>query len=428
MPDRSIAPQIKDAVDFQFTLPQIQQHICNNDLPLYFYQGGSQDVIQIDWVFQAGIWAEQKTAVANAVAAIYKNGTTLQSELEINEALEFYGASLKVTCGNDYTTFTLHCLSKHLPALLPVIFEILTQPAFAEKELEIYKQNTIQAMRIKLLNCDFVANRHIEAALFSKEHPYGRYAEIADIEALHRQDLLDYFHANFASDLCTMFVAGKYTDSALALIQEVFGKEKWNQFATKKTIEIKTINPSADKHFKLINNEEGVQAALRVARHFVPRSHPDFIPMQVLNTLLGGYFGSRLMSNIREEKGYTYGIYSYIAPYKHASMMMISTEVGRAVAQASITEIWNEMEGLKNETIENEELLLVKNYMLGSLLSDMEGPFAIMRLWKNLILNKEAIEHFNQRVAAIKTVQAKDLQALAQKYFVEEDFFQVVVV
>lgn len=428
MPDRSIAPQIKDAVDFQFTLPQIQKHVCNNELPLYFYRGGSQEVIQIDWVFRAGIWAEQKTAVANAVAAIYKNGTTQQSELEINEALEFYGASLKVACGNDFTTFTLHCLSKHLTALLPVIYEILTKPAFAENELEIYKQNTIQAMRIKLLNCDFVANRHIEAALFGKDHPYGRYAEIGDIEALQRQDLLDYFHTNFASDQCTMFVAGKYADSDLALIQEVFGQEKWNQFVTEKTIDVKPINQNAEKHFMLINNEEGVQAALRIARHFVPRSHPEFIPIQVLNTLLGGYFGSRLMSNIREEKGYTYGIYSYIAPYKYASMMMISTEVGRAVAQASIDEIWNEMECLKNEIVDKEELLLVKNYMLGSLLSDMEGPFAIMRLWKNLILNQEGIKDFNQRVETIKAIQAKDLQALAQKYFVKDDFFQVVVV
>jgi predicted Zn-dependent peptidase len=165
-----------------------------------------------------------------------------------------------------------------------------------------------------------------------------------------------------------------------------------------------------------------------VARLFPNRHHPDFAPMVVLNTLFGGYFGSRLMSNIREDKGFTYGIYSSLTPYKHGGAITIHTEAGRDVLDAALKEVYYEMELLRTEEVDEEELLLVKNYLLGNLLGDLDGPFSILQRWRTLILNGFTVEHFNRNISIYKSITPKELKALAEKYFDRKDFFEMVVI
>ncbi|MEJ7683980.1 MAG: insulinase family protein [Segetibacter sp.] len=171
-----------------------------------------------------------------------------------------------------------------------------------------------------------------------------------------------------------------------------------------------------------------MQGAIRIARPFPNRHHPDFMKAQVLNNLFGGFFGSRLMSNLREDKGYTYGIHSYFQNHIQDSPWMISTEAGRDVCEASIREVYKEMEILKNKTADEEELLLVRNYMIGSILGDLDGPFQIINRWKNYILNGLDESYFYNSINTIKTVTAEEIQQLAQKYLVPEEFYELVVV
>ncbi|HTN17820.1 MAG TPA: insulinase family protein, partial [Chitinophagaceae bacterium] len=159
----------------------------------------------------------------------------------------------------------------------------------------------------------------------------------------------------------------------------------------------------------------------------VQRTHPDFAALVVLNTIFGGYFGSRLMSNIREDKGYTYGIYSSIGAFAHDASLTIHTEVGSHVVDQAVQEIYKEMELLCAEPIAEEELLLVKNYLLGNILGDLDGPFSIMQRWRSLILNGFTIERFNENIRTYKNITAAELQALAQQYFNPKDFTERVV-
>ncbi len=174
MPDRSIPPVIHDAVEFNYVLPPVQQTALRNGLPLYWLNAGVQDVAEIDFVFPAGLWYEEKPAVAQTVAALIKNGTSRRTSHALHEAIEFYGASLNVQAGNDFTIVTLYTLTKHLPELLPVVYEVLTEAVFPEEELAIYKQNSVQRLLVSLRQCEFVANQRIDALLFGPEHPYGR--------------------------------------------------------------------------------------------------------------------------------------------------------------------------------------------------------------------------------------------------------------
>jgi len=426
MINRKQTPPIHDAVSFDYRLQEVQQERLPNQIPLYWLNAGTQDVVQIDWVFQAGLWQEPQTAVAQAVAALLKNGTAGKTALQLNEAIEFYGASLKVSPNNDYTIVSLHTLTRHLPGLLPVVREILTAAAFPEEELQIYKRNARQRLAVNLRQCDFVANRHIDAYLFGRQHPYGRFTEATDLDALEVQVLRKFHRDHYHAGNCRIFMAGRIDKSHVSRVEEHFGKESWG--GGNAIQHEYRIQPAAEKKYRIINDENGVQGAVRIARNFITRKHPDFSPMLVLNTLFGGYFGSRLMANIREEKGYTYGIYSQIYNYKQEGALLIATEAGKDVCEQTVQEVYKEMDLLCREPVSEEELLLVKNYLLGNLLGDLDGPFSIMQRWKNLILNDLPAEHFDRSIEIYKSITPGRLLELAQQYLNKTDYYELVVV
>jgi hypothetical protein len=185
--------------------------------------------------------------------------------------------------------------------------------------------------------------------------------------------------------------------------------------------------PAVEKKYRIQNDPDAVQGAIRLASQFPNRHHPDFKKVMVLNTVFGGFFGSRLMANIREEKGYTYGIYSYLQNHIQQSALVISTEAGKDVCEPAIAEIYKEMRLLCEENIGEEELSLVRNYMIGGILGDLDGPFHIIAKWKNIILNNLDVSYFNESVETIKTISADELRILANKYLVPSTFYELVV-
>jgi len=424
--DRTIAPVMYDAVDFDYKLPPINTVKLDNGLPLYWIDAGVQDVVEIDWIFPAGLWYEQKASVSQATAGLLKSGTSKYTSQQIHEALEFYGAQLKVAAGNDFATISLHTLTKHLPELLPIVLEIITDSIFPESEIEIHKRNAVQKLLVHLRQCEFVANQRIDAMLFGEEHPYGRFSKREKIEALVREDVVAFYKTCYTLDNVKIFMGGKVGEREVKCINDVFGKAAVGKSPiVRGTFPVTT---SAERIDKISNDPNGVQGAIRIGRLFPNRQHPDYSPMVVLNTLFGGYFGSRLMSNIREDKGYTYGIYSSMAPEIGGGSMTIHTETGTAVVDNAIKEIYKEMNILCNEKAPDDELLLVKNYLLGGLLGDLDGPFSILHRWRSIILNGFDEHYFNNNVRIYKTITPAELQALAQKYFDPKDFHEVVVI
>jgi zinc protease len=424
--DRKNSPAIHDAVEFEYKLPPINTTQLDNGLPLYWLDAGVQDIVQIDWIFPAGLWQEQKPSVAHATAGLLKNGTAKHTSEQIHEALEFYGAQMKVKAGNDFSTITLYSLTKHLPALLPMVHEIITESSFPEEEVEIHKRNAIQKLLVNLRQCEFVAEQQIDAMLYGPSHPYGRFSKKENMEALLRDDLVSFYHTHYNLANARIFMAGKVGENEVKCINEIFGKPLADKSVIKE--ESFPIVSSPEKIHRISNDPNGVQGAVRIGRLFPNRHHPDYSPMVVLNTLFGGYFGSRLMSNIREDKGYTYGIHSSLSPDINGGSYIIHTETGRDVAEKAIVEVYHEMEKLRNEVASEDELLLVKNYLLGGLLGDLDGPFSILQRWRTLILNGFTEDYFNNSIKIYKSITAEELQLLAQKYFDKNAFYELVVV
>ena len=424
--NRKTAPHIKDAIEFNLELKPYQHFTLDNGVPVYTIDAGAQEVLQVELVFYAGNWFEQQNSVASATNSLIKNGTSNKTAFQLNEEFEYYGAYCNRACYNETAIVSLSALSKQIPALLPVIREIITDSVFSEEELNIYKQNSKQRLSVSLQKSDFVANRLSDAYLYGEQHPYGKYVNPEDIDALNSSLLKAHFQQYYVNGQCVIFVSGKLPADIETHLNAAFGDLSLKPFNNQLT----TINqtPAVQKKYRIQNDVNGVQGAIRIARPFPNRHHPDFMKVMVLNTLFGGFFGSRLMSNIREDKGYTYGIHSYVQNHIHDSAWLISTEAGKDVYEATIEEIYKEMKLLRDDLVDEEELLLVRNYLIGTILGDLDGPFHIMGRWKNLILNNLTDDYFYKSIETIKTISAEELRDLAKKYLVPEQFYELVVI
>jgi len=428
MLNRTIAPQTVDPVNFKLSLKPYTKLTLKNGVEVYSIDAGAEDVMMIEWVFYAGNWFEDKNLVAASANFMLKNGTSKKTAFEINEHFEYYGSHFNRACYNETATLSLHSLTKYIDKLLPVVRELITDSIMPQEELDIYKQNMKQRLSVSLKKADFVAGRLIDEYLFGANHPYGKYSRFEDFDALTRDELLAFYDRYYRNGKLILFVAGKLPQNLEQLLNDNFGDLPFHQ----KDFVIPSIQttPSAKKgeSIRVNNDPNGVQGSIRLARPFPNRHHPDFMKVQVLNMLLGGFFGSRLMVNIREDKGYTYGIHSYLQNNIYESAWMVSTEAGRDVCEAAIKEVYAEMQGLRDEPVEEEELMLVRNYMMGIILGDLDGPFQIIARWKNIILNNLDEKYFYEYINTIKTVTAEDLQEMAKKYLVPEEFYELVVV
>lgn len=426
MLNRKKEPPFQNAAEIDLRLKPYKHFALDNGVPVYAVDAGAQEVVMVEWVFYSGNWYEEKNIVAATVNYMLKNGTKNKSAFAINEHFEFYGAYLNRSCFNETANISLHSLSKHLNDLLPVVAELLTDSIFPEKELAIYKQNQKQRLEVSLKKCDFVAGRLIDEYLYGLHHPYGKYTSTLDYDSLNRDDLVKFYQQFYSYGKCMIFVAGKLPPD----IEEQLNKNFGNLPLNKKSLPLIQYNvqPSDERKHYILNDSNGVQGAIRIASPFPNRHHPDFIKVQVLNNIFGGYFGSRLMSNIREDKGYTYGIHSYIQNHIHQTAWMISTEAGRAVCEATIDEVHKEMTRLCDEPVSESELFLVRNFMMGTILGGLDGPFQVIARWKNYILNNLTESYFYDSIEIIKTISAEELTHLANKYLKPDSFYELTVI
>src|SRR3569833_556006 len=351
-------------------------------------------------------------------------GTSARSASQIADQVDFYGGFLQVDYGYDNSQVVLYSLNRHLAKTLPVMKDVITDSIFPENELETFIRNQQQKLQVSLQKNDIVARRKFNKALYG-DTIYGLGANFDDYKTLYRVDMLVHFKQMYQPSNCTIIVAGKVDQDILDLVTGSFGNE-WLNYSVKPDTYQPELRPD-NEHFYYVEKPEALQSAIRMGLPMINRQHPDFPALQVLNTVLGGYFGSRLMANIREDKGYTYGIGSGLSSLNKGGAMFIASEVGADVCRDAVNEIEKEINILKTELIPDEELSLVRNYMMGSLLGSLENVFSHADKFKNIYFSGVDYDYYDRYTGVVKSIKAEELLQLANKYLDLDKFYKVIV-
>ncbi len=422
MLNRTLAPVYR-AID-KISLLQPQHQLLPNGVNLYVLDAADQDLVRIEWIFANSLYDPQHPLANMATSGMLLEGTASLPAAAIAEQVDFCGAFLQPEYTADHTALSLYTLNKHLPALLPLVKEVLTDAVFPQKELDTFIRNNKQKLQVSLKKNDFVARREFNSALFNGSR-YGYVPLTDDYDRLDREVLAQVYRHDYVPANCTLLVAGRVTDTVLADITRIFGDE-WPGAMHKPVVESPVFN-EVENGVHLIERPSALQSAIRLGCRSIQRSHPDFPALQFVNTLLGGYFGSRLMANIREEKGYTYGIGSGLASLRYGSFFTIATEVGVNVTADTLTEIEKELYRLHTEQVAAEELELVRNYMLGAFLGSLENVFSHVDRFKAALFSGLDAGYYTYYMDVIRTMTSARVTATARTYLNYDAMVKVVV-
>ncbi|MEM1123554.1 MAG: pitrilysin family protein, partial [Bacteroidota bacterium] len=322
MINRKIAPPVKRIQKLH--LPKAKKIRLSNGIRVHLINMGTQEVCKLQLVFNAGRPYEKKKLIAKSTARLLKEGTSNYTSADIAEQIDFYGATLTTPTNLDHANLVFYSLTKHFERLMPLVAELLLAPNFPQVELDTYLENSKRRLKVDLTKNDIVAYRKVTEYIFGKSHPYGYNSTTRTFNNIKRADLIQHFKKHYHARNCQIFISGKITDKIIGLLDQYLGQLPVGRKSRLPKFKLTTELPEK-KHIDLPNS---MQTAIRIGKRIIGRQHPDFAGFTVLNTILGGYFGSRLMMNIREDKGYTYNIYSTQDTMLHDACFYVSAEVG----------------------------------------------------------------------------------------------------
>lgn len=423
MLNRTEAPGFKtiDKVDIQ----EAVSFKLDNGITVHTIDAGSQELTRIEFIFKAGTFYQDAPLVAISACSLIENGTQKYTANQLSDGIDFFGSFFESSCGNDFSSLALFSLNKHLESTLVFVEDIIRNATYPQEEVQTYLVNKKQKHLVNQQKVNHVAKQRFAELLFGEKHPYGRQATPEDFDRTKRETIVEFFRQHYHSGNCTIMVAGKLPGNLKDVLNKHFGNDSWGSGA------VVTKNYSAPNtlpmHGQLVEKKDAVQSAIRVGRRLFNKTHPDYFNFQVLNTVLGGYFGSRLMANIREDKGYTYGIGSGLSSLINDGFFYISTEVGADVTQKALNEIYFEIERLQNELISEDELETVRNYILGQFLRSVEGPFALADKYRGIWEFGLGYDYYHRYFESVKTVQPAILRDMAVKYLKKSDLTELVV-
>lgn len=418
--DRTKAPEAFPL--HNINLIHAQQLVLSNGMQVYCIEGSEEEVVRLELVFKTGTRAERNVLIASATNHLLNAGTSKMSSAEIMEKIDFYGAYYQHDNQLDRCSLSLYTLKKYFDETVSIFSEFIQDPIFPEDELETYIKNAKQRFEINCTKNDFRARREFHYALFGT-HPYGRKVELSDFDRLRREDLVAFHKEHYQLENAYIILSGNLDSDVLNSLEKAFYTF---QFKEKSKLEFLPI-PISESKTIFEERPDALQSAIRIGKQIIHKTHKDYIELSVLSTILGGYFGSRLMANIREDKGFTYGIGAGVYPLLDTSFFYIATEVGVDVTQQALNEIYHEIDRLSTELVPNDELQLVKNYLKGAYIGSIENIFSHADKFKSIRLYDLDYDYYSRYFKLVDEVSSERLLHLAKEYFQRNTLTEVVI-
>ncbi len=420
---RKTAPVYRDIEFVSITRPEIIR--LDNDILLYSLRAGTEDIIKITLMFDAGSIYQSAPLVAFAANSMLTEGTRKYPAAQISEISDYHGAYITCSTDKDFASVTLLCLRKHLEKMLVLLEDVVKQPSFPESDLQAFIARHSQQFLIEQPVNRNIAQRLFVKALFGNQHPYGYELQLADFQNLNVERLRRFHSEYYHPGNCRIVVAGNVSGDDIQMINRYLGDIAWKANFPAKMPDC--VFSEAIEYKQKIEKADSLQSSIRIGKQVCNKTHGDYAGMTAVSTLLGGYFGSRLMRNIREEKGYTYGVSSLLVSLRQAGYLTIVTDVGVDVTDAALHEIYAEIQRLQQDLVPGEELQMVRTYLMSEMLRSFDGPFAQAESLIALLEYDFDESYYERYIDCIKYIDAKEIQRLSQHYLDFQRIYEIVV-
>ena len=407
MLDRTQVPPSSPVVYEDF--PHAESIRLNTGINAFWLSSGSQPIIKLELRLKSGIWYENVPALSWLTAKMLMEGTSTKDARTLQDSFDRLGAFIEIDAGFDFVTFSIHGIRKNFNEVLILISEVLNDPVFHEKEFQILKDLRINDLKLNDAKNNMFASKKIRSIFFGEKHPYGRILKSEDVENTTLDEVKDYYK-NSLFNQPELFVSGQVDQSLMAQIDETLRIPASNII----------VRPSSDRSpIKALNIDrpDSLQSSVRMAWACPHKSDPEYHDFSIANAILGGYFGSRLMKNIREEKGYSYGISSYPVHFLKDSFCIIGTDIKAEFTQATVEAIKDEISGLQTHGATENEIQSVTNYLAGKFQSSISNPFKIMGKFKLIHDAGFSYEFYEDFFKALSNFNSDKLMEMVQKYF-----------
>jgi len=407
--------------DFRPELMPCEKHVFENGCVLMNFHYDEVPVVKINFIFPSGKIYQNAPLVANYTGKMLFEGTGTKNQHEIASGFEIAGATVNISTNEDNATISVYCTADNVSDVLLQLHHILTESVFPEEQLRILTHNDKQEYLVNLKKVQFLARRSLFNSIFGKDHQYTCFGSESDFDSVSTDYLKSFHQKQYKTDGCLIVWVGTISDQSMALVNQLFGQPVHHEKQVS-TLEIRM--PDTQPETEKIQVEDARQSAIYIGRQVPGITHPDYQNISIVNTILGGYFGSRLMKNIREDKGYTYGIHSHILNYQHASLFIIGTQVKADHTYDTIDEIKKELIRLQTDYIQTDELELVKNYISGTLMQSIDGPFAQGKFYSGAFLfGVDADVLLNNFIQSIRQITPEIIKEITRKYFTPNQLF-----
>lgn len=423
MLNRNLQPDICEPE--QIAVQQPELYTLPNGIPLYILDACDCEVTRIDVLMEGGRWHQKQPLQALFTNRMLREGTRRYTAAQIAEKLDYYGAWLDLASASEHTYVTLYSLNKYLPNTLDLLESIIKEPVFPTDELKVIINNNIQQFLVNSSKVEFLAHRGLVKAVYGSAHPVGYVVQEDDYRKITSETLQQFYDNFYHSGSCSIYLSGRITPDCIRRVESVFGTGTFGSH-WQKVEKIHYLPVSTTERRVFIELPDALQSAVRIGGLSLDRCHSDYLKMRVVITLLGGYFGSRLMSNIREEKGYTYGIAASLMTYPDHGMLAISAETTNEYVDPLISEVYHEIDRLQNELVSDEELKMLKNYMLGDMCRSYESAFSLADAWISLQVSGLSSSYFAEALNAVKNITPDEIRELSQKYICKESLKEII--
>ncbi|MEB2784384.1 M16 family metallopeptidase [Algoriphagus persicinus] len=419
--DRSKAPGFHVPEDFELLPPSEFQ--LSNGAKFFYIPTPGLEAVKIDVLCkgQRASLPLNQTLVSSFTLQMLLEGTKNKTAGEIAEFFDFYASEVHPILSFSHEGLGLLSTKKHLNTVLEVFISIFTEATFPIEMLEKRQSQRKLIIRLEKEKTASRASQVFRKCLFGATHPYGAEVEESHVDSVSIDQLSSYYQTMLWQEL-EIFLTGDFDSKELEILCHLFGQLP-NRVAAAPILlpGINTLLAVAEP------KEKSVQSSIRIGSWSIPKTHPDFIALTVFNTILGGYFGSRLVKNIREDKGHTYGIHSSLAEIGDSHYWMIAADVQKSFYPDVIKEIYHEIQVLTEVEIDAAELEVVRNYLIGQMLKQFSTSFDLMERFKAVYHSGMDFDYYADKLAFLKKFDAKDVLNIGQKYYSNPPFIEVIV-